>query len=114
MSPPLAAAETKNDTDTPVKPKKPISERQRIANPNNGRRGRGPVTTAGKKRSRLNACKHYHRSELPLLPGENGPELQRRLAVWPEILGAETEIEHFAAVQAVHFGLARGTLRSLG
>ena len=67
----------------------------------------------GKLRSRLNARKHDHRSELPILPGEDGAELHRRLEVWPKILGAETEIERLEAVQAVHMGWRRArSLRS--
>ena len=104
MSPPLADVETDNDTGRPVKNRKPPSARRIAANRKNARSSRGPVTKEGKERSRLNACKHNHRAELPILPGEDGAELDHRLEVWPQVLEAETEVEHFVAVQAVHLG----------
>ena len=83
------------------------------ANKRNGRLSRGPRTPEGKSRSRLNACKHNLELSSLLLPGEDGDELKRRLEVWPEILGAETEVEHFEAVQVVHLGWRRArSLRS--
>jgi hypothetical protein len=52
-------------------------------------------------------------AKLPILPGEDEAELHRRLEVWPEILGAETEIEHFEAIQVVHIAWRRArSLRS--
>ena len=77
------------------------------ANQANGRLSRGAVTDLGRRRSRLNACKHNQRSELPILPGEDEDELNRRLEVWPQILGAETEIERLEAVHVVHMGWRR-------
>jgi hypothetical protein len=94
MSPPLI------DTE---KPKKPCSEKQRIANAANAKRSRGPGPEA-KLRTRFNACKHNLRAESPVLPGEDGDELMRRLAVWPVEAGAETELEWFFATRAVHAG----------
>ena len=114
MSPPLADTETQNDARSPGKRKKKRMTPKAIeASRRNGRLSRGPVSDRGKRRSRLNARKHDHRSELPILPGEDEDELNRRLEVWPQILGAETEIERLEAVQAVHMGWRRArSLRS--
>jgi len=113
MSPPLAATETQNDAKSPGRRKKRMTPKAIEACRTNGRLSRGPVTDRGKRRSRLNARKHDHRSELPILPGEDEDELKRRLEVWPQILGAETEIERLEAVQAVHMGWRRArSLRS--
>ena len=113
MSPPLADPETQNDAERPGKRKKKTSEKAIAANRRNARLSRGPVTDEGKAHSRLNACKHNHRAELPILPGEDEDELDRRLEVWPQILGAETEPERLEAMQAVHMGWRRArSLRS--
>ena len=102
MSPPLAATEKQKDAKTKVPRKKTMTPAQLRANRANARFSRGPVSQAGKDRSRLSACKHNLRSELPILPGENREELYRRLDVWPGLLGAEGEIEEAVATRAVH------------
>ena len=113
MSPPLAATEKQKDAKTKVRRKKTMTPAAILASQTNGRLSRGVVTDRGKKRSRLNACKHNHRSELPILPGEDEDELKRRLEVWPQILGAVTEIEHLEAAHAVHMSWRRArSLRS--
>jgi len=113
MSPPLAATETQDDAKSPGRRKKRMTPKAIEASRRNGKLSRGPITDEGKRRTRLNACKHNHRAELPILPGEDEDELKRRLEVWPQILGAETEIERLEAVQAVHMGWRRArSLRS--
>ena len=114
MSPPLADTEKQNDAKTKVRRKKTMTPAAIRANQANGRLSRGAVTDRGKRRSRLNARKHDHRSELPILPGEDEDELNRRLEVWPQILGAETEIERLEAVHVGPYGLAPGPLAALG
>jgi hypothetical protein len=100
MSPPLA--EDQKNAKFKVRRKKTITAAQLRANRANARLSRGPVTQAGKDRSRMSACKHNLRAELPILPGENSDELNRRLDVWPGLLGAEGEIEVGVATRAVH------------
>jgi hypothetical protein len=113
MSPPLADTEKPNDAKTKVRRKKTMTPAAILANQTNGRLSRGAVTDQGKRRSRLNACKHNQCSLIPILPGEDEDELNRRLEVWPQILGAETEIERLEAVQVVHMGWRRArSLRS--
>jgi hypothetical protein len=113
MSPPLTATKSKKKTKDPAKPRKPIvvSEKRLAANRANAKLSRGPVSSLGKSRSRTNACKHNLRAKLPILPGEDADELARRLELWPQILEAETEIEHFEAEQAVHIGWRRARSR---
>lgn len=47
------------------------SRRQTEANRHNARRSTGPVTTEGKRRSRMNATTHGLTACVPLVPGEN-------------------------------------------
>ena len=102
MSPPLAGTEKKKYAKTNVRRRKSMTPAALAANKANSRLSRGPVTQAGKERSRVNACTHKLRAELPILPGENSEELHRRLEVWPALLGAKGEIEVSVATQAVH------------
>ena len=102
MSPPLADTEKSKDGRTKVRRKKTMTPAALRANKINARLSRGPVTQAGKERSRVNACTHNLRTELPILPGEDPDELKRRLEVWPGLLGAKGEIEVAVATQAVH------------
>src|SRR5262249_21829145 len=48
----------------------------------NGRKSRGPKTTEGKARSRMNAVKHGLDAETLILPGEDGAAFQARLDAW--------------------------------
>ena len=102
MSPPLAGTEKKKDAKTKVRRKKTMTRAALAANKKNAMLSLGPVTRLGKENSRLSACKHNLRSELPILPGENSEELKRRLELWPSLLGAEGEIEEAVAIRAVH------------
>ena len=96
MSPPLADPDPGSETGAPPKPKRVCTPEQRAVNSANGRRSRGPGESA-KCRTSRNATKHNLRAESDLVEGEDGDELQRRLRVWPELLGAETELEIEAA-----------------
>src|SRR6266446_4422595 len=109
MSPPLADPETELDTETPVKSKRIPTEAQRAASRANGKLSRGPGPEA-KLRTRYNASKHNLRSESFLIPGEDGDELLRRLAVWPQLLQADTELETFTAERSENADIERRTL----
>src|SRR3954452_849609 len=103
MSPPLAEIDNETETETPAKRKHTVTHKQLIANQANSRLSRGPGAEA-KKRTRYNASKHNLRSESEILPGEDRAELDRRLEVWPEIMGADNEVALFAAHRVVHLG----------
>jgi hypothetical protein len=98
MSPPSI------DTETPAKTKtrKKCSDKQLIANRENAKRSRGAVTPRGKYNSKYNACKHNLRAESPVLPGEDGDELLRRLKLWPGLMGVGNDLEWSIGIQAVH------------
>jgi len=102
MSPPLADTEKPNNAKNKVRRRKTMTPAALAANKRNAKLSLGPVTQTGKEHSRLSACKHNLRSELPILPGENAEELNRRLEVWPALLGAEGEIEESVAARVVH------------
>ncbi len=101
MSPPLA--ELDNETETSAKRNHTVTHKQLLANQANARRSRGPGAEA-KKHTRFNARVHDLRSESEILPGEDRSELDRRLEVWPQIMGADNEVELFAAHRVVHLG----------
>ena len=56
-----------------------ISQRQLEANRRNAQKCTGPKTTAGKKRSRLNAVKHGLTAQIPVLPGEDPAQFHARV-----------------------------------
>jgi hypothetical protein len=86
------------------KPKRPSSPEKIAANRANSLKSTGPRTPEGKERSRFNGLVHGLRAEVAVIPGEDPAELRRRIDVWMEELGAETEAECSlvaTAVQAV-------------
>ena len=56
-----------------------LSQKQLEANRRNAQKCTGPKSTAGKKRSRLNAVKHGLTAQIPVLPGEDPTQFHTRV-----------------------------------
>ena len=54
-----------------------VTEKRRATSRENGKKGKGPKTEAGKNRSKMNAIKHGFTCEFILLPGESHVEFER-------------------------------------
>src|SRR4051794_37944603 len=80
-----------------AKPKREISAARLAANRENAKRSTGPRTPEGKAVSKLNGLVHGMRAESDILPGEDPRELQRRIDVWVDKLGADNEPERYLA-----------------
>ena len=79
--------------------KKPVSEKQRIANINNSRLSRGPVTSRGKNICKYANLQHGLRAAT-VLPGEQQTYAER-FAKWSEEQGAEDDSQKFLVHRAV-------------
>ena len=79
--------------------KKPVSEKQRIANVNNSRKSTGPVTLHGKNICRYANLQHGLRAET-VLAGEEQTYTQR-FSKWAEEWGADDDSEKFFVHRAV-------------
>ena len=71
------------------------------ANRRNALKSTGPRTSAGKARSRLNAVTHGLTAQTLILPGEDEPAYQQRLAAWIRDLTPCNAFEEDLVVQAV-------------
>src|SRR5262249_42745639 len=60
----------------------------------NGRKG-GVATEAGKKRSHMNACKHYMTATVVPMPGEDPAILAERRAHWLERYEPESPAAYY-------------------
>jgi hypothetical protein len=78
-----------------------ISPEKLKANRANALRSTGPRTPGGKARSRLNAVTHGLTAQTLILPGEDEPEYQRRLAAWRTDLAPCNAYEEDLVRQAV-------------
>src|SRR3954469_25069620 len=83
-----------------AKPKREISPARLAANRANSKRSTGPRSPEGKAVSKFNGLVHGMRAESDILPGEDSRELQRRIDVWADELGADTESERYLAEAA--------------
>src|SRR5262249_29515261 len=74
---------TMADTNKPRIAKKPVSEKQLIANRMNSKRSTGPRTALGKAKASMNNCRTGMRSSKDILPGEDPAlyEERRRNAI---------------------------------
>jgi hypothetical protein len=90
------------NTEPEPSPKREISPARLAANRANSLKSTGPRTPEGKEASRLNGLTHGLRAELAIIPGEDPEALRRRLDVWTDELGAETESERYLVEAAVN------------
>ena len=90
------------NTEAEPGPKREVSPARLDANRANSLKSTGPRTPEGKEASRLNGLVHGLRAELAIIPGEDPEALRRRLDVWTDQLGAETESERYLAEAAVN------------
>jgi hypothetical protein len=79
--------------------KKPISEKQRLANIANSRLSTGPRTDAGKDICKYNGLRHGLRAET-LLPGER-EVYEFRMATWSDDWGVHAESQQYLVHRAV-------------
>src|SRR5262249_11623854 len=80
-------------TTKPRVAKKPISEKQLIANRMNSKRSTGPRTPEGKARSSMNNCRSGMRSSKDVLPGEDGALYEERRRKASGDLGPRNDTE---------------------
>jgi hypothetical protein len=66
----------------------------------NGRQGRGPVSTDGKSYSRMNAIKHGMTARIPVLPGEDPATFRQRVEGVLDSLAPRNALEVALAEQA--------------
>src|SRR3954454_7806729 len=90
----------KPESGAGAKPKREISPARLAANRTNSLRSTGPRTPLGKSVSKLNGLVHGMRAESDILPGEDPRELQQRIDVWADELGAVTGPERHLAEAA--------------
>src|SRR5258708_323854 len=90
------------NTEPEPSPKRPISPARLPANRAHSLKSTGPRPPEGKEASRLNGLVHGLRAELAIIPGEDPEALRRRLDVWTDELGAETESERYLVEAAVN------------
>jgi hypothetical protein len=69
-------------------------------NRRNGQKSMEPTTDDGKIRSRLNALKHGMTAALPVIRGEDGEALQRRIDAWTDNLRPHSLLENHVIEQA--------------
>jgi hypothetical protein len=81
--------------------KKPISEKQLIANRMNALLSTGPVSPEGKARASMNGLVHGMRSAKTVLPGESQDDYDARLQKWTVDLKAEGDVQRYTAARAV-------------
>src|SRR5258705_8375585 len=102
MDPAGSETETKRETETPTKPRRPPSPAQIAANRANAKLSTGPRSDQGKAVSRLNGVTHGMTCKLPVvLPGEDPEEFLGEVARWARQLGAGTEAERAQVEPAV-------------
>ena len=85
-------------------------------NRRNGQKSMEPTTDDGKIRSRLNALKHGMTAALPVIPGEDGEALQRRIDAWTDDLRPNSLLESHVIEQAaqISWQVERIETRSCG
>jgi hypothetical protein len=90
------------DPNTQAPPaKKPVSEKQLIANQNNARLSTGPITPEGKLRASMNGLVHGMRSAKSVLAGESQEAYDARMARWTVDLQASGDAQRYAVARAV-------------
>jgi hypothetical protein len=80
-------------TPTVTTGKKPVSEKQLIANRLNSMKSTGPRTPEGKARSSMNNCQSGMRSEKDVLPGEDGALYEQRRAGFSRALAPSDAVQ---------------------
>src|SRR5262249_7968449 len=83
------------DTSTPTPPagKKPVSEKQLIANRLNSMKSTGPRTPEGKARASMNNYQSGMRSEKDFLPGEDAALYEQRRAAFHRDLAPRDAVQ---------------------
>ena len=80
-----------------------VSQAKLEANRRNGARSKGPVSQAGKDRSRLNSVTHGLRAKTPVLLDEDPQALADRMRAWTASLSPCDDVEQRAVDDAVTY-----------